>query len=206
LIVIVSGPGGVGKGTVVARLLELRPEIRLSRSWTTRRRRSGEPEDAYVFVDRERFMTKVAEEGFLEWTGFEGTGHLYGTPALVRGLPGTGDDPAGALDDPAGALDDPAGAVDEVIVLEIDLDGARQVKQSHPDAVLILITAPSREVQEARLRSRGDDETSVARRLEVGDRELALGVSMADHVVVNDDVDRSAREVAGIIDGRRSDP
>jgi guanylate kinase len=227
LIVIVSGPGGVGKGTVVARLLELRPEIRLSRSWTTRPRRTGEPEDAYVFVDRERFMANVAEEGFLEWTGFEGTGHLYGTPALVRGLPAAGDDPAGADDDPAGADDNPAGAddnpagadddpagaddnpagaADEVIVLEIDLDGARQVKQGHPDAVLILITAPSREVQEARLRSRGDDETSVARRLEVGDRELALGASMADHVVVNDDVDRSAREVAGIIDGRRNDP
>jgi guanylate kinase len=220
LIVIVSGPGGVGKGTVVARLLELHPEIRLSRSWTTRPRRPGEPEDAYVFVDRQRFMAKVAEEGFLEWTGFEGTGHLYGTPALGQGLSGARGDPAGADDNPAGADDNPAGADDnpagagdnpagageEVVVLEIDLDGARQVKQSHPDAVLILITAPSREVQEARLRSRGDDEASVARRLEVGEKELALGASMTDRIVVNDDVDRSAREVAGIIDGRRSDP
>ena len=95
MIVIVSGPGGVGKGTVVARLLELCPGIHLSRSWTTRPRRPGEPEDAYVFVDTDTFVDKVAEGGFLEWTEFPGSGHLYGTPALddqaVGGDPAVGE-------------------------------------------------------------------------------------------------------------------
>jgi guanylate kinase len=174
----------VGKGTVVARLRELRPRVGLSRSWTTRPRRDGEAEDAYVFVDRDRFLARVADGGFLEWTEFAGSGHLYGTPSLPV---------------------DPASTADEVVILEIDLEGAQQVKRIHPDAVLILITVPSRADQEERLRRRGDDETSVARRLHVGDREQELGRRIADHVVVNDEVDRAAREVAGIIDARRND-
>jgi guanylate kinase len=189
VIVIVSGPGGVGKGTVVARVLELCPRIRLSRSWTTRPPRPGEPEDAYVFVDRDSFVQKAARGGFLEWTEFQGSGHLYGTPVV--------EDSAG------GQVDHEP--TPEVLVLEIDFDGARQVKQRHPDAVLIAVTAPSQQVQEARLRGRGDDERSVARRLEVGERELEQLVPIADHVVVNDEVDRSAREVAGIIRDRLGD-
>ena len=173
VIVIVSGPGGVGKGTVVARLLELDPDIRLSRSWTTRSRRAGEPEDAYVFVDRDTFQRRVDERGFLEWTEFSGTGHLYGTPTLS----------------------DDGG----IQLLEIELDGAQQVKAVYPDSVLILIVAPSRQAQEERLRRRGEDEASVGRRLDIGADEQELGARLADHVVVNDDVDRAAREVAGII-------
>ena len=95
---------------------------------------------------------------------------------------------------------------DGVVVLEIDLDGARQVKQRRPDAELVLVTAPSRAVQEARLRGRGDDDDSVTRRLALGDRELEQGLLLADHVLVNDDLERSARELAGIIDASRSDP
>lgn len=178
MVFIISGPGGVGKGTVVSRLLELDPALRLSRSWTTRPRRPGEPADAYVFVDRNRFEAKAAADGFLEWTEFPGNGHMYGTPVPA---PGTSE-----------------------LLLEIELDGAQQVKRADPDAVLVFITAPSRNARESRLRHRGDDEDSISRRLAVGDDEEALGVRLADHVVVNDEVDRAAREVAGIIDARRT--
>jgi guanylate kinase len=177
VILIVSGPGGVGKGTVVARLLELRPDLWLSRSWTTRRRRPGEPEDAYTFVDRDAFKARIADGGFIEWTEFEGTGHLYGTPNL----------------------DIPDG---KTVVLEIELDGAQQVKRRHPDSVLVLIVAPSRQDLERRLRGRGDDEASVARRLDVGAAEEAVGRRIADHVVINDDVDRAAQQVADILGNR----
>jgi guanylate kinase len=179
MILIVSGPGGVGKGTVVARLLQLRPDLWLSRSWTTRPRRDGEPEEAYTFVDREAFEARIAAGGFIEWTEFPGTGHLYGTPTF----------------------DVPDG---RTAVLEIELDGAQQVKRRHPDAVLVLIVAPSRRDQKQRLHGRGDDEDSVARRLEVGAKEEALGREIADHVVVNDEVDRAAHEVSGILVDRRT--
>lgn len=181
MIVVVSGPGGVGKGTVVARLLELDPRLWVSRSWTTRARRRGEAADAYVFVERERFLERVAAGGFLEWTEFPGTGHLYGTPTL----------------------EPPA---DRDTVLEIELDGYRQVKERHPDAVLVVVVAPSPEEQVTRLRARGDDDESIERRVRVGLAEEATGRRIADHVVVNDDVERAAREVAGILQRHRSKP
>lgn len=174
MIVILSGPGGVGKGTIVGRLLERDRRLWLSRSWTTRPRRVGEPEDAYRFVDERAFLARAEAGGFVEWTRFAGNGHLYGTPTLEA---------------PEG-LD---------VLLEIELDGAEQVKGRYPEAVLILIVAPSREDQQSRLRGRGDDEGSVARRVEVGAAEEQTGRKLADHVVVNDDVNRATEEVLGIL-------
>lgn len=175
IIFVIFGVGGVGKGTLVARLLRLREKLWLSRSWTTRPRRPSEAADAYVFVDRDTFMDRVKADGFVEWTEFAGNGHLYGTPAL---------------DAPEG-LD---------VVLEIEIDGAAQIKERYRDAVLVLIAAPSREAQAARLRQRGDDEQSVARRLAVGEEEDRVGRRMASYVVVNDDLGRAAQELAGIVD------
>ena len=175
LIFVIFGPGGAGKGTLVARLVEMRDNLWLSRSWTTRPRRPGEAEDAYVFTDRERFLARVAAGGFVEWTEFAGNGHLYGTPKFEA---------------PAG--DD--------VVLEIEVDGARQVKAAYPDAVLVLVATPSREVRAQRLRARGDDEGQVQRRLRVGELEEEEGRKMAAHVVVNDDLDRAAAELARIVD------
>lgn len=89
-------------------------------------------------------------------------------------------------------------------MLEIELDGAQQVKAVHPDAILILIVAPSIEARAQRLRKRGDDEQSVTRRLDVGAEEEELGRRLADHVVVNDDLNRAAEEVAGILRGHQA--
>ena len=180
LIFVVFGPGGVGKGTLVARLLQMRENLWLSRSWTTRPRRPGEAEDAYVFTDRERFLARVQAGGFLEWTEFAGNGHLYGTPTLEA----------------------PEG---DAVVLEIEVDGARQVKAAYPHAVLVLVATPSREVQAERLRARGDDESEVRRRLVVGEQEEDVGRKMAAHVVVNDDLERAAEELAGIVDMHRKE-
>jgi guanylate kinase len=174
LIFIISGPGGAGKGTLVDRLLALDPKLWLSRSWTTRPRRGGEPESAYTFVDREAFLARVGEGGFLEYTEFLGTGHLYGTPVLEA--PGGRD-----------------------VILEIELKGAQQVKDRCPDAKLIVVVPPSVADQEARLRARGDSEEHIRRRLQVGAEEERLGRESADAVVVNDDIGRAAQEVAGII-------
>ncbi len=171
------GPGGAGKGTVASRLVAGDPGLWLSRSWTTRPRRDGEGDDAYVFVDRPTFEAEVGRGGFLEWAEF--LGNLYGSPWPE---PPPGSD----------------------VLLEIDLQGARQVVERRPDAVVVLLVPPSPEVQAARLAARGDDPAHVRRRLERGREEVAAGRRLAGHVVVNDEVERAVGEVAGIVDRSRA--
>lgn len=177
MIFVVSGPGGVGKGTVVDRLVERDPQLWLSRSWTTRPRRTGEAEDAYWFVDRATFEAAVDAGGFLEWAEFNG--NLYGTPW-------------------------PSPPPHRDVLLEIELQGAKQVKGRHPEAVLVLLVPPSIEVQAERMRRRGDSDDHIRARLEIGAREEAEGRLIADHVVVNDDLERAVAEVAGILDSHRT--
>ncbi len=177
---MVSGPGGVGKGTVLERVRSRDPRLWLSRSWTTRPRRPGEDEDSYVFVDRATFLRHLERDGFLEHNELSTNGQLYGTP----------------IPDP------PA---DRDVLLEIEVNGARQVKVRFPDARMILMVAPSAEVQADRLRARGDDAESVTSRVVLGAEEEAVGRAMADDVVVNDDVERAAAEVAGILARYRSE-
>lgn len=179
LIIVVSGPGGVGKGTIVDALVRRDPNLWLSRSWTTRARRPGEREDAYVFTTPSAFEERITEGGFLEWTEF--LGNYYGTPRPDR------------LDDP----DAPD------LVLEIELDGAQQVKQQYPEAVLIFVLPPSREEQERRLRGRGDPGDKVLARLRKAEIEERIGREEADHLVVNDDLERTIDEMLGIIDRER---
>ena len=171
-IFIVSGPGGVGKGTIVNALVARDPVLWLSRSWTTRAQRPGEPDTAYVFTDRDSFERRIEQGGFLEWTNF--LGNYYGTP---RPEPSPGRD----------------------VVLEIEVDGARQVKALHPEAVLIFVLPPSREEQQRRLRGRGDPEDKVDQRLQKALDEEPVGLAIADHVVVNDDLERTVQEMATII-------
>ena len=175
-ILVLIGPGGTGKGTIASRLLATDPNLWLSRSWTTRPQREGEDDDAYVFVDRPRFEAHVAQDGFLEWAEF--LGNLYGTPNPV---PPEGRD----------------------VLLEIEVEGARQILDRHPSATVILLLPPSEAVQEERLRRRGDPEHHVQRRLEEGRSEVAQGRELAHHEVVNDDLEQAVGEIIGILEALR---
>jgi len=177
LIIVVSGPGGVGKGTIVDELVRRDDQLWLSRSWTTRDRRPSEDADAYVFTDTAAFEERIAEGGFLEWTEF--LGNYYGSP-----------------------VPEPGG--DQDIVLEIEVDGAQQVKKIFPDALLLFVVPPSRDEQERRLRGRGDPGDKVLARLKKAEIEEPIGRALADHIVVNDDLAETIAEMLQIIDSARA--
>ena len=177
MIIVVSGPGGVGKGTIVDALVGRDPRLWLSRSWTTRDRRPSEADDAYVFTDTATFEKRIAEGGFLEWTEF--LGNYYGSPT-------------------------PSPDSDQDVVLEIEVDGAQQVKRLHPDALLLFVVPPTREEQERRLRGRGDPGDKVLARLKKAEIEEPIGRRLADHIVVNDDLDATIDEMLEIIEAART--
>ncbi len=177
-LLVLVGPGGAGKGTLARHLVDADDRLWLSRSWTTRPRREGEAPDAYVFVDHETFRSRIAEDGFLEWAEF--LENLYGTP---RPTPPAGHD----------------------VLLEIDLEGARQVLKAVPAATVVLIVPPSEAHQIERLRRRGDTEAHVQARVERGRQEIADGRGLASHVVVNDELSRSTGELLSILAGLRAD-
>ena len=161
---------------MVRELVARDPRLWLSRSWTTRERRPGEAEDAYEFVDRERFESQVAADGFLEWADF--LGNLYGTPRPDADASGD-------------------------VVLEIDVQGAAQVRAGDPDAVLIFMDAPSAEEQAARLRGRGDPEDKVAERVAAADIERERSRELGAHIVVNHDIEATVAELLSLIDAHR---
>ncbi len=177
LIIVVSGPGGVGKSTIVEALVQRDDRLWLSRSWTTRERRPGEAEDAYVFVNRAQFQQRIADNGFLEWTEF--IGNMYGTP-------------------------NPEAPAGRDIVLEIEVDGASQVKKMHPDAMLLFVLPPTREEQRARLQGRGDVEQKVEQRLRKAEDEEPIGKALADFVLINDDLNATIDEMLELINAARA--
>jgi guanylate kinase len=170
---VITGPSGVGKGTLVARLLQSHPLIWLSVSATTRAPRDGEVEGrSYFFLDRSSFERQVAEGGFLEWAEF--AGNLYGTPRqpvesqLAAGRP---------------------------VLLEIELEGARQVRCSFPAGFQVFLEPPSFEELERRIRGRGtDSEEAIARRLERARVELAAA-SEFDARLVNADLPQALAQL-----------
>ena len=168
-LTVITGPSGVGKGTLVKRLLERNPNIWLSVSATTRSPREGEQDGlSYFFRSRERFDALVSDGGLLEWAEF--AGNCYGTPrAPVEEQLSTG----------------------RPVLLEIELEGARQVRRSFPDAVQIFLAPPSFEELERRIRGRGTDpEEAILRRLARAQEELKSKAEF-DAVVVNDDLDQA---------------
>jgi guanylate kinase len=183
LIFIVSGPSGSGKSTLVQSILEL-PNTLLAVSCTTRPPRQTESRGKwYNFVSEEEFERMNQAGEFLEYAQVFGK-NWYGTPR--RWL-------------------DEARATEKNLVLEIDVQGARQVKKNLPAAVAIFIVPPSRAEVEKRIRSRGQDsDDEIARRLERARQELEQYMGY-DYIVINDDRDRAAKEVQSIVLAARCD-
>jgi len=182
LVLIFSGPSGSGKSTLVQKVLEL-PGTMPSVSCTTRLRRATEASGkCYDFVTSEQFDTMVARGEFLEYARVFGK-HSYGTPKKW-------------LEESRSKGTD--------LVLEIDVQGAAQVKQKLPESVAIFILPPSRQELERRLRSRGmDADEEIARRLAKAKGEIELAEKFYDFCVVNDDVERAGREAQAIVTALR---
>ncbi len=176
-VFVITGPSGVGKGTVIQALRERVPGLGLSVSATTRAPRPGERDGvAYHFLTREQFCEHVAAGDFVEHADY--SGNRYGTlrseleGRLANGIP---------------------------VVLEIEVQGARQVREQMPDAVQVFIAPPSREALRARLLGRGTDTPEqVDRRLETADDELAAQPEFA-HVVVNDRLEDAVEQLVGVV-------
>lgn len=174
---MITGPSGVGKGTLIRSLIDRVPELELSVSATTRAPRPGEQDGvAYHFLDREEFDRRVAAGEFVEWAEY--SGNRYGTlrselaRTLERGRP---------------------------VVLEIELQGARQVREKLPEAVQVFIAPPSAETLRTRLLRRGTDTPEqVQRRLETAGAELAAQPEFP-HVVINDRLDDAVGALVAIV-------
>jgi guanylate kinase len=164
-LIVFTGPSGVGKGTVLKALLARHPELHVSISATTRSPRSGEVDQVhYYFLTRSQFEAMVAQGEFLEWAEF--AGNLYGTPRQPL-------------------LDRMAKG--ERVLLEIELEGARQVRKTAPDALQIFMQPPSIEELEARIRKRGQEtEEAIARRLARAKVEMDSAHEF-DVQIMNDD-------------------
>jgi len=177
LLIIISGPSGVGKDTVFKELNKRLPDLRKSISVTTRPMREGEINGRdYIFVERKRFEQMIAENRFLEWASVHA--NYYGTPAdEVMRLRGEGRD----------------------VVLVIDVQGAEKVAGAVSDALTIFLVPPSRAELVRRLTERGtEDRQAIERRLIEADREIAVS-SAYDYIIVNDVMDKTVSELAEII-------
>jgi guanylate kinase len=178
-VFVITGPSGVGKGTLIRGLMERHPQLELSVSATTRAPRPGEADGVdYHFLSREEFDRRVADGAFVEHADY--AGRSYGTlrselEARVRsGTP---------------------------VVLEIEVQGARQVRAAMPEAVQVFIAPPSLDALRTRLIGRGtDDAEEVERRLRVAEQELAAQPEFG-HVVVNDRLDEALEQLSGVVAG-----
>jgi len=181
-IVIVSGPSGVGKSTICQGMVERLDNACLSVSATTRARSKGEIEgEDYCFVSEDEFRRRINEDLLLEYA--EVFGHFYGTPK----------------DKVEDALQ-----CGRTVILEIDVQGGKQVKSLFPDAEMIFILPPSARVLAERLNGRGRDGDEIAEeRLEGADAEIAAAWQYYEHMVINDDLQQAIDECVKIVQNAR---
>ena len=184
LLFVVSAPSGTGKTTVVERLVQIFPDLGMSRSYTSRVMREGEQDGVdYNFITRERFEAMVADDAFLEWADV--FGNLYGT-----GKAETERELAGGRD----------------LVLVIDVQGARQVRSHGAHAIGIFVLPPSFEALERRLRGRSkDSEDAIRKRLATARREVRA-VAEYEYVIVNDELDACVDRLRSIVLAERARP
>ncbi|HEX4168573.1 MAG TPA: guanylate kinase [Bryobacteraceae bacterium] len=180
-VFIISAPSGSGKSTLVARLMASDPGLRFSVSYTTRKPRGNEkPGESYVYIAPDEFRRRIEEGEFLEYA--EVFGNLYGTHCEVL---------------------EQAAAENKDLILDIDVKGARQLKDRIPEAVSIFILPPSRDILEQRLRARSEDsETVIQRRLQEAAEELR-NYKQYDYVLVNHQLEESTGALSSIIRAER---
>ncbi len=179
-LVVVTGPSGAGKGTLIRRLVERRPDFELAVSATTRPRRAGEADGRdYHFLSEREFDERVAHGGFLEHVVYV-SGHRYGTlRSEVERITGSG----------------------RSCILELETAGARLVKDLRPETVTVFVAPPSFTELERRLRERATESAGeIDERLELARRQVGEQGEF-DHVVVNDDLDRAAAELEELVGG-----
>jgi guanylate kinase len=184
LLFVVSAPSGTGKTTVVERLVQVVPDLGLSRSYTSRAMRTGEKDGVdYNFITREQFEAMIAADAFLEWADV--FGNLYGT-----GKAETERELAAGRD----------------LVLVIDVQGARQVRSHGANAIGIFVLPPSFEALERRLRGRSkDSEEAIRKRLATARREIRA-VAEYEYVIVNDELAACVDRLRSIVLAERARP
>ena len=180
-MIVVSGPSGTGKSTLLARVLAEMSHLRFSVSHTTRPARPGEQEGVdYHFVEEDEFEDMLSRGLFLEWAHVHA--HRYGTSRTEY---------------------DRAEHDGMDLLLDLDVQGAEQVRGKFPDAVTVFILPPSRRVLERRLRARGQEESSLQRRLEAAAEEMSKYTAY-DYAIINDDLARSVESLKAIIRAARA--
>lgn len=181
LLIVLSGPSGVGKGTVCSRLRQEQEDIIYSVSATTRKPRQGEVEGVnYFFKPREEFELMIQEDNLLEWAEY--VGNYYGTPrAFVEEMLLQGKD----------------------VILEIEIQGALKVKQKYPQGIFIFLMPPTLSELKNRIINRGTESTeSILRRMNVAKEELQM-MRHYDYLVVNDEVPKAVRRIQSVIEAER---
>ena len=172
-LTVITGPSGVGKGTIVRKILESHSDVWLSISATTRKPRSGEIDgEHYFFIEKENFAELINKGGFLEWASF--SNNFYGTPKktvkekMEKGIN---------------------------VLLEIELEGARQIRKSFPEALQIFLAPPNLTELEKRIRGRGTEtEEAIQDRLAIANNEL-IAKKEFDAVVINEDIEKALEEI-----------